>query len=217
MRRTLASVAVAGLLFTPAACSVVDDGKVRHIDPPGGLDETLPSTSSTTTSQPEPSTTGPNTSTAPVATEPVQLYFIASGQLVPVTVTITAPVLPQVIIDLLQNGPPVEGFGQRTALPRDALIVVKTDDTGIARVDLPDDFFELVSVPDQRLVIGQIVLTLTASRGIGQVTFDQDVRKPLSEVVPAGQPLTRRDFEAFSGSVPLPIETVADGTSTSAP
>jgi len=217
MRRILASVVAAGLLLTAAACSVVDDGKVRQIDPSGGLDETLPPTVVTTTSVSAPSTTGPSSSTTPVATEPVQLYFIASGQLVPVTATITAPAALRVIVDLLQNGPPVEGFGLRTALPRDSKIDVRDDLTGIARVDLPEDFFDQVSQPDQRLVIGQIVLTLTDSNGIGQVIFNRDVIKPLGENVPAGTPLTKRDYLALSGSNPLPIDTVASGTSTSVP
>jgi spore germination protein GerM len=217
MRRILASVVAAGLLLMAAACSVVDDGKVRQIDPSGGLDETLPPTIVTTTSVPEPSTSGPSSSTTPVQTEPVQLYFIASGQLVPVTVTITAPAALTVIISALQKGPPVEGFGLRTALPRDALLLVSTDNTGIASVDLPEDFFDRVSYPDQRLVIGQIVLTLTDSRGIGQVIFNRDVTKPLGEVVSAGQPLTKRDYLALSGSNPLPVDTVAAATSTSTP
>ena len=81
-------------------------------------------------------------------------------------------------------------------------------------LDEPDDFFDQVSITDQRLVIGQIVLTLTDSRGIGQVVFDQPVPKPLGEVVLAGQPLTRLDYEALLGSSPLPIEA-SDGSGPS--
>ena len=36
-----------GLLVTPVACSVVDDGKVQGIDPPNELTDTLPPTTTT--------------------------------------------------------------------------------------------------------------------------------------------------------------------------
>ena len=203
-----------GSLLALSACSVVDDGKVGRIDPPGGLDDTLPATTTSTTTMPDTSTTGVNPSTTLVQTEPVRLYFIASGQLSYVTVPIATPVVPSVIVTALQIGPPAEAFGLRTALPPETAIRVDTDGTGVARVDLPDDFFDQVSITDQRLVIGQIVLTLTDSRGIGQVVFDQPVPKPLGEVVLAGQPLTRLDYEALLGSSPLPIEA-SDGSGPS--
>jgi len=197
-----------------AACSVVDDGNARRIDPPGELDDTLPTTTTeaTTTTVPT-SSTALDSSTTLVQTEPVRLYFIASGQLVYVTTPITSPVVLPVIIFALQEGPPAETFGLRSAVPRDLAIGVTTDGSGVANVDLPEDFFDVVSRTDQRLVIGQIVLTLTDSRGIGQVVFDQPVTKPLGEVVAAGQPLSYRDYEALAGSVPLPADDLAtEGT-----
>ena len=215
MRRSLAVIAV---LLVAAACSVVDDGKVSRIDPPGGLDDTLPSTTSSASTIPKTSTTGINTSTTLLQTEPAVLYFIASGQLVPVTVPIPSPVRLRVIMATLQAGPTTEAFGLRTALPADAEIGVDTDGSGVATVDLPDDFFDIekVSLNDQRLVIAQIVLTLTTSRGIGQVIFDQRVTKPLGESVPAGEPLTYRDYEALTSSSPLPTDDVNEPTETTA-
>lgn len=218
MRRSL-MVLAAGALLALSACSVVDDGKVGRIDPPGGLDDTLPATTSTTSTIPETTTTGINTATTVVQTEPVRLYFIASGQLVYVTVPIPSPVALPVIISALQEGPPTEAFGLRTALPPESVaqIRVNTDGTGVATVDLPDDFFdpEKVSFNDQRLVIAQIVLTLTSSRGIGQVIFDLPVTKPLGEFVPAGEPLSYRDYEALASSSPLPTDAADTSSPTS--
>jgi hypothetical protein len=218
------AAAVVGSMLTAAwlvaACSVVDDGKARRIDPPGELDDTLPTTTTdaTTTNVPT-SSSAVDSSTTLVQTEPVRLYFIASGQLVYVTTPVTSPVVLPVIIFALQEGPPAETFGLRSAVPRDMAIGVTTDGSGVANVDLPDDFFDVVSRTDQRLVIGQIVLTLTDSRGIGQVVFDQPVTKPLGEIVAAGQPLSYRDYEALAGSVPLPAdeldtESTPAGTTT---
>ena len=56
-------------------------------------------------------------------------------------------------------------------------------------VDLPLTFFNAMAPQDQRLAIGQIVLTLTNQRGVGQVTFTQ-AGVPIS-VLRGGGDLTR--------------------------
>lgn len=197
-------VFVLGVLLTviAVACSVVDDGKVERIDPPFALDDTLPSSTSieTTTTQLATTTTGLETTTTIVQTEQVRLYFVASGQLTYVLQPLASPVTFQQIIAALQIGPPTGdvGIGLRTIVPSDADIRVDTDGTGVAFVTLPENFFEGLLPSDQRLVIAQLVLTITRTSGIGQVVFNVDVPLTTGQVFPAGQRLTFSDYESYT-------------------
>jgi len=218
--RVLLMLAVLGAVV--AGCSVVDDkGGVERIDPPFGLDDTLAPTTTVaaTTTELATTTTGLVTTTTQVQTEPVRLYFIASGQLTYVLTGLPSPVaLPQ-LIAALQKGPPSGdlGAGLRSAVPpaRVAEIRVTTDGSGVVQVILPDGFFDAVTVgTDQRLVIAQLVLTLTDSRGVGQVMFNIAVPLPSGEQKPAGEPLSYRDYQLLAGSNPASAEV--DTTTTSA-
>ena len=217
-----ARVIILGLVLTSAAvaCGVVEEGKVERIDPQFGLDATLPPTTiiATTTTQLATTTTGLETTTTAVQTEQVRLYFVASGQLTYVLQPLASPVILQQIIAALQQGPPAGdvGIGLRTIVPPDADIRVTTVD-GVARVDLPDEFLDLVTgVSDQRFVIAQLVLTLTVSRGVGQVVFNQAVPLPFGEVRLAGQQLTYSDYESLTDTSSQlgPDPTVAAATTT---
>ena len=183
------------------ACSVVGDATVEPIDPPFGLADTVASSTvaSTTTSIAPSTTEGLATTEPPVQTEQVRLYFIASGRLTYVAVQLPTPVVPAQLVAALQAGPPTGdlGTGLRTALPGLLEISVSTDGSGIAEVTLPEGFLDTLTVGDQRLVVAQLVLTLTDSRGIGQVTFDEAVPMPSGELTRAGEPLAYRDFETL--------------------
>ncbi|MFM7251928.1 MAG: GerMN domain-containing protein [Ilumatobacteraceae bacterium] len=196
------------LVLALASCSVVDDRSVEPIDPPFGLDDTIAVSTSDpadTTGTTDPSGSGASTSVVPATTEPpvqteqVRLYFIASGRLTYVAAPLPSPVVLAQLVAALQAGPPAGdlGTGLRSAIPALLEINVTTDGSGIAEVQLPDGFFDAMTVGDQRLVVAQLVLTLTDSRGIGQVTFDEAVPKPSGELTPAGQPLAFRDFESL--------------------
>jgi hypothetical protein len=201
MRGRLIAIAavLAAATLGMAACSVVGDGKVDKVDPPFGLDQTLPSTTTieTTTTELAPTTTGLATSTTGVPTEPVRLYFITSGQLNFVPTPLPAgPSLGQ-IVAALQAGPPNNelGVGLRNAVPDNVEIRATDNNAGVAIVVLPEGFFDgIIPVADQRLATAQLVLTLTDSRGIGQVQFNQAVLKPSGALTPAGQSLSRNDF-----------------------
>lgn len=203
LRRLVGVALGVGVLFGTAltACSVVGDGAVDAIDPPFGLADTVVSSTlaSTTTSIAPSTTEGLATTEPPVQTEQVRLYFIASGRLTYVAAQLPTPVVPAQLISALQAGPPVGdlGTGLRSALPALLEINVVTDGSGIAEVTLPEGFFDALTVGDQRLVVAQLVLTLTDSRGIGQVTFDEAVPTPSGELTPAGEPLAYRDFETL--------------------
>jgi len=186
-----------------AACSVVGDGKVNPVSPPFGLDDTVvssteaPSTTAlaTTTIVPEPSTTI-------IPTEPVRQYYISGAQLLFVTTPLPAGAGLTQIMAALQAGPEPLGalaVGLRSAVPgpQDGDIIVTDNRAGIALVTLPANFFDKVPVTDQRLATAQIVLTLTDSRGIGQVQFDQAVPKPSGALAAAGKPLTHADYASM--------------------
>ncbi len=204
-------VIIASLATVQMACSVVEEGTVDQINPPFGLDDTLPTTSTivTTTTMAATTTSGLETTTPPVQSEQVRLYFVTSRQLTSVTAQLPSPVtLPQ-IFAALQAGPPEGelGTGLRSTVPPLAKIDIVEDRSGVAQVELPEGFFDTISPGDQRLVIAQLVLTLTDSRGIGQVVFNQAVTKPSGEIIPAGQPLAYRDYLSLLSSTTTPTTT----------
>jgi len=202
MRRVALQMAGIGLLV--ASCGVVGDGKVDSVTPPFGLDDTaVPTTAATTTTAPSTTLPGFDTTTTLVQTEAVRLYFVTGSQLLYVERALAAPAaLPQIVAALQEGPPPGDlGAGLRSALPA-AVINVNDTNAGIAAVELPEAFFDGIQALDQRLVVGQLVLTLTDSRGIGQVQFNLAVPKASGEVVPAGGPLARSDFASLLVNAP---------------
>jgi spore germination protein GerM len=164
------------------------------------------------------STTSALVPTTVVQTEPVRLYFIASGQLTYVATPLPAPAALGQIVAALQDGPPAGdlGRGLRSAVPpaRVAEIKVTSNNSGVALVELPPGFFDTISLSDQRLVTAQLVLTLTDSRGIGQVQFNIAVPKPNGEVAPPGQLLARADFLSLLESSSTPTTSTLTSTTT---
>jgi len=231
-RRTivLCSAVVLALLIAVAACGAPHHSGVRSIDQvPFGL-ATVASTStstSTTISDQTTTTAPPNT----IATEEVRLYFISGGQLNSVNVPLAAGASPNQVIAALLLGPPEgdAGVGLRTALdPSTVAPRVGDDFTGIAAVDLPNGFFDRIPTTDQRLAIGQIVLTLLDRPGFGQITFSQQgqpISVPLASNEPAapGKAVNRLDYVALlqpPSSRPavttVPDTTVSPGVSVPA-
>ncbi|HEY7628479.1 MAG TPA: GerMN domain-containing protein [Ilumatobacteraceae bacterium] len=219
---------IAVLVVLVVACGIPNHGEVARIpdNQVGVLDDTVPTTSTTTTTTPattiEPTTTtiAEVTSTT-IATQEVNLYFISGGILRAVPTPLTKGAAPAEVLNALQGGPPSGdiGGGLRTAVPKAgqaSLKIAPNDGSGVARVDLPANFFSVVKQEDQRWAIGQIVLTLTDIGGIGQVLFTQ-------VGAPVGVPRGAGDFTAPEQAVPrkdylelleAPIPTT---TTTSAP
>jgi hypothetical protein len=175
MRRTIQLTVVAtafALVSALSACGIRRQTSVQVVDPrdlPPALVET--SVATTTTTLPDTTVTEPpgETSTT-LATEPIDLYFVAGSKLTPISKNLPRPATPQQVMALLAAGPPTGdlGAGLRTSLPQSAPITVNVT-SGVATVALPP---ALLSTPaaDQQLAIGQIVLTLYRP-GIGQVKF----------------------------------------------
>jgi spore germination protein GerM len=227
MRRRIIAIAAA-IVVLAAACGIPDGGQVQRIDQvPFELGDTVPTTTtSTTTTILETSTSSAETSTT-IATEPVRLYFVAGAQLANVSITLPSPASLAQVMSALQAGPPAGqlGTGLRSPFPTRSLVFVTDDGSGVAAVDLPAGFFDDVTTTDQRLVVAQIVLTLSARPGIGQVLFTQ-AGSPLAVPLGSGQlsepdqRLSRRDYEALlsTSTSPPPTTFPGDGvTLTTAP
>ncbi len=188
------------------ACGVTADSSVQRIDQvPFELSDTIPPSTSTSTSTTTPATsTSDIATTTTIATEPVRLFFIASGQLNSVVIALSSPASLAQVLSALQQGRPVGevGTGLRSAVPTQPEVRVSDDGSGVATIDLPLAFFNEMPTTDQRLAVAQIVLTVVVRPGIGQVRFSQDGRElavPLGngQLAEPGQLLTRRDYETL--------------------
>jgi spore germination protein GerM len=90
-----------------------------------------------------------------------------------------------------------------------SLLGVTDDASGVATIHLPQGFFEQIAPEDQLLAIGQLVLTITEVRGIGQVLFVQDgqligVPRRSGGVTDGTEPLARRDYQDLLNPAPIP-------------
>ena len=200
----------------PPRCGVGGDGELQQIgsDDLAGLDQTTTSTTTTTTTTTvaptadgagghHDTTTGCTTST--IATEPVELYFVAGGVLESVSQELTRGVSLSRVLTALESGPPPPdvGIGLTSDLPIGLTRSVTESGTGVATVDLVGDLFE--DIPggvEQRRAIAQIVLTLTMRPGIGQVSFTLDgeplaVPKLGNVLSDPGEPVARIDYESL--------------------
>lgn len=217
------------LIGVVAACGIPDHGEVSSIQGKDlrNLGDSLPSTSTSTTTLPtvEPTTTTTILDTATtIASEDVTLYFISGTQLKGYPRTLAKPVSINQVLRALQEGPPSGdlGVGIRSAVPtkEKALITATEDDSGVATIELPPGFFEQIPQEDQLQAIGQIVLTvLDDVGGVGQVLF---VRNGSSLPVPRGpsggltdgtEPLARRDYKDLLNP-PVPTTTTSSTTTT---
>ena len=214
------------LLALVAACGIPGNGRVSTIQSKDlrQLADTIPPTSTSTT---PPTTLVPTTTTLAVdtpttiATEDVTLYFISGGQLKGYPRALARPATTNAVLSALQEGKPVgdTGVGIRSAVPtkEQALLGVRDDGSGIATIALPLGFFEQIPPEDQLLAIGQLVLTITEVRGIGQVLFTQEgqpkgVPRRGGGITDGTEPLARRDYQDLLN--PLPTTTTSTTTTT---
>lgn len=222
------------LVVVAMACGIPDSGDVARIpaNKIEALNATVPTTATTTTTTTVPVTTlVPTTTTQPaitattIAQQEFTLYFISGGILRPLTRVLSKGASAYEVIRSLQDGTPAGDVGLRSAVPPygvSPLSVSAEDGSGVATVDLPANFFQIVQPPeDQRLAIGQIVLTLTQISGIGQVLFTQGgngigVPRGAGDLSQAGVPLPARDYTELLQAPTTTTTTVAE-SSTSTP
>lgn len=211
-------------------CGIPDSGDVSRIpdNKIGALNDTLPTTSTSTTTpatiEPTTTTIQAESTTSTIATEDVTLYFISGGILTPFIRGMRKGASSPEVLQALQEGPPTGDnavVGLRTAVPTkdEALMNVTEDGSGVATVILPTNFYDTVKQEDQRLAIGQIVLTLTEVGRIGQVRFTLGgqpigVFRGSGDLSQPGEPLPPRDYlELLEG----PVVTTTTTTTTTVP
>jgi hypothetical protein len=178
---------------------------------PFGLDQPLSTAASTTTTtEPPTDPDGSATTTSPVQTEPVNVYFVLGlDRLQRLTVQFASPVELLQVLALLADGPPSEqSIGLRSAV-RAGLVVDLFSERGVAQVDLRGSVLNQLAPRDQRLAIAQIVLSVLGSaRGVGQVSFTIDGEAAEIGIPPdytlsrPGQPLAFADFESLLSGRP---------------
>jgi hypothetical protein len=222
VKRRLVVICLAATSLT-AACSIGGGDQVEEVDADllGGLNEPTAETST-------PDGTDPTTSTTPgsttsVATELVRVYFIEGSQLVSVDIEVPQSTSLRGKLRLLEEGPPDEYSedGVRTALAPNLISGVALGGTDGARVTFDSELFAGVDDADQRLMVGQIVLTLTDQPGIDQVDFSLD-GEPLAvfdrnnTLSEPGEAVGRDDYEVLlAGAEPRTVDSSSATTDAS--
>lgn len=132
---------------------------------------------------------------APETTADVELCFVAGRTLVRVTQALEASADPLEVVRALAV-PPADPAGLTTAVADDSLVTAVDVRGGIAHVDLASPAAP-VGPDAQLLVVAQLVCTLTARPGVGQVAFLLD-GAPVQVPTPDGSltpgPLARDDY-----------------------
>jgi hypothetical protein len=157
-----------------AGCGLPDDGTARVVDGtevPYHLLE----------AQPSPGDSSGGNGPAPRLV-PVVFWVGDQDQLVPTAVPGScgdpADARVRDLLEALAAGPSddVRAAGQASALPADVhlSLVAVEDGTALLDVDAGEDAGESVSADRLPLAVGQVVLSLTASAGVGDVQFRSD-------------------------------------------
>jgi len=187
-RRSVVLGVVACALAVAAGCGVPSDGDARPIAPdqlPEGL------------GAPESTTTIP----APESTQIVQLFYVRQGSLVPTIDEVSVNASLNEIMAALTSGPVDElaNVGFRSALGGADVVRDVSLSAGVARVDLTPAYTQ-IPPGDQVLGLGEIVLTLTAQAGVGQVQFTLDgqpIIVPSADGTIAAGPVSRDNYAAL--------------------
>jgi hypothetical protein len=132
------------------------------------------------------------------ATADVELCFVAGRSLAPVAQPLEASSGPLEVARALAVPPP-EPAGLTTALTDGSLVTGVDVRGGVARVDLAPPV-ATVGSDAQLLLVAQLVCTLTALPGVGQVTFLLDgtpVQVPTADGSLAPGPVARDDYSAM--------------------
>ena len=223
------------LVLFVGACGVSGSGRMERIDPNDvsfGLADTSTTSTTTTTTLP-PSTTLPfeisTTTTQPIAAtttivaqEAVDFFFATGKRLIKVQLLMpTGATALQLVTKLVRDVP--TDLGVRPLIPPSTLVTVDVVD-GVATVDLPATIFDGLSAADQRLLFGQVVLTILGSAvGVGQVKFSVGGEEILAILGDGsrgepGELLTSADYQNLTDQVDPPdvtTTTVAPETTVS--
>jgi hypothetical protein len=129
-------------------------------------------------------------------TETVSLCFIDAEHLAVVGQQLDAPASPIAVMRALAEPPTSGSPSLRTAVGPPSLVLDVQVGGGVAQVDL-DPALATLGGTNQLLAIGQIVCTLTARPGIGQVAFTiaaSPVDVPRGDGSLTANPVSRDDY-----------------------
>jgi hypothetical protein len=213
-RTLLYVVMIAAVATGPLVACGVNAGEsfetIAPQDIPFGLDQPATTTPASTTTTTIADNADTPTTTSPVQTEPVSVYFVLGfDRLQRLTVQFASPVELLQVVALLAEGPPIEqSVGLRSTV-REGLVVDLFSERGVAQIDLRGSVLNQLVPRDQRLAIAQIVLSVLGSaRGVGQVSFTIDGQPAEIGIPPdytlsrPGQPLAFADFESLLSGRP---------------
>lgn len=129
-------------------------------------------------------------------TEPVPLCFVSDGRLVVAQDLLEPPVS---LVDVVEElaVPPPEPRGLRTAIGDADLVRSVVLLGGVATVDLRGSIAD-IGGEDQRLAVAQLVCTLTAQPGVGQVAFTLEgapIGVPRADGSLVTTPVSRDDYQ----------------------
>jgi hypothetical protein len=174
VRRRL-GIACVALTVVAAACGIGGSDRVEEVDADllGGLNE--PTSSTTAPASSEPSSSSLPGSTTTVAMQRIRLYFIQGSQLVYYDAEVPENAELRRRIDLLEEVPPeLAEEGVRTAVLPDLVSGVARWGSDGVTVHFDSDQFAAIDDSDQRLMVGQLVLTLTGQPAIDRVDFTRN-------------------------------------------
>ncbi|MEO6125511.1 MAG: GerMN domain-containing protein [Ilumatobacteraceae bacterium] len=140
---------------------------------------------------------------ASAASEAIRVWLVRDDGLTSVIRRIDSPATTLDVLASLGIGPSdiEQRLSLRSALPDASLIIDAQINGGTAVVGL-DSAFDQIPATDQVLAIGQVVLTLTNLRGVGQVRFERDgseVAVPLPDGRSVDRAVSADDFVALTG------------------
>lgn len=186
---------VSGLFLVGCGVPLQDSAQVlppEVIPPPVVLP--TPEVSPTTSPTPMPT---PTPTVTPLF-EAVDFYFILGNSLVPLVSDLPTPADPQVVLDRLATGAPVEtGLRSIVVDPLAGTALVRvfpvTPDLGLPVADVTiavAPAFSSLPPAEQVLLLGQVVLSLS-SAGYSTVSVVDDAGSPLAVPLPDGRLLDR--------------------------
>jgi spore germination protein GerM len=191
-RRGSTPVLLAALASALVACGVRAESDARFVDNEQVPFDLLDGT-----------TTRPSPTAAPEgATSSIELCFVdGDDRLVPSSRPARPGAEVAEVTQQLAEGPNrlEAAVGLRSALPDGAVAGRVESAGGIAEVDLVPSFTD-IGGEQQLLAIAQVVCTLTARPGIGQVAFTLDgspIAVPRGDASTTTDPLTRDDYRSL--------------------
>jgi spore germination protein GerM len=132
------------------------------------------------------------------ATEPVTLYFPSENGFVPVARLLSSPVQLVNVVDALAEEPTDATTSYRSAVGPDDVVRIDVRG-GKATVTLDQSFLDLPNA-EQRVAVAQLVLSLTARPGVGQIDFvvgGTPLQVPRADGTLGKDPVSRDDFSAL--------------------